>query len=375
MSVKPTPAWRRGGPSDRRPTLKDVAAALGVTAATVSNAYNRPDQLSPELRTRVLETARTLGYAGPDPMARGLRRGRAGAIGVLYADRLSYAFKDPVAVALLAGIATAAEAAGLGLLLVPGSPREERDLDAARRAAVDGFVVYSMAQEDPLLSAALERRLPIVTVDMPGRSAAPSVAIDDVASARTVAEHLVGLGHRRFGVLSLELTPDVRSGLADSSRQQAASYPVSRGRLRGYREALEAAGLSWDDVPVQECAENSVEEGRAAAERLLENGTGPTALLAMSDALALGALEAALGAGLSVPRDLSVVGFDDIPEAAGATPPLTTVHEPHLEKGLKAGEILVALLAGEEFPSVVTLPTRLIVRGSSAPPSVSGPPR
>ncbi|MBA3778966.1 MAG: LacI family DNA-binding transcriptional regulator [Chloroflexi bacterium] len=375
MSVKPTPARRRAGPSDRRPTLKDIAAELGVTAATVSNAYNRPDQLSPELRTRVLETARTLGYAGPDPMARGLRRGRAGAIGVLYADRLSYAFKDPVAVALLAGIATAAEAAGLGLLLVPGSPREERDLDAARRAAVDGFVVYSMAQEDPLLSAALERRLPIVTVDMPGRSAAPSVAIDDVASARTVAEHLVGLGHRRFGVLSLELTPDVRSGLADSSRQQAASYPVSRGRLRGYREALEAAGLSWDEVPVQECAENSVEEGRAAAERLLERGSGPTALLAMSDALALGALEAGRRAGLTVPKDLSVVGFDDIPEAAGATPPLTTVHEPHLEKGLKAGEILVALLAGEEFPSVVTLPTRLIVRGSSAPPGASGPPR
>ena len=104
MHVKP-PA------TSRRPSLKDVADALGVTAATVSNAYNRPNQLSPALRDRVLEKARLLGYPGPNPIARGLRRGRTGAIGVLYADRLSYAFKDPVAVELLAGIATATEAA------------------------------------------------------------------------------------------------------------------------------------------------------------------------------------------------------------------------------------------------------------------------
>lgn len=350
----------------RRPTLKDIAAELGVTAATVSNAYNRPDQLSPALRERVIETARTLGYPGPDPIARGLRRGRSGVIGVIYADRLSYAFKDPVAVLLLTGIAEATEAAGLGLLLVPGSPRASRDLDAPRRAPVDGFVVYSMAPDDPLLAAALERRLPVVTVDMPGLRDAPGVAIDDVAAARTVAQHVLGLGHRRVGVLSLELTPAVRSGPADTDRQAEASYPVSKARLAGYRAAIRSSGLSWDDVPVYECAENTVEEGRAAAERLLRGRPRPTALLAMSDALALGGLEAARRAGLAVPHDVSIVGFDDIAEAALTDPPLTTVREPHLEKGQKAGELMVELLAGESSLVMVTLPTELVVRGSTA---------
>ncbi len=350
----------------RRPTLKDVAGAVGVTVATVSNAYNRPDQLSSALRERVLETARQLGYPGPDPVARGLRRGRAGAIGVLYADRLSYAFRDPVAVVFLSGIAAAAEAAALGLLLVPGSPRAARDLEAPGRAAVDGFVIYSMAHDDPLLAAALDRRLPIVTVDMPAVSGAPSVAIDDVAGARMAAEHLIGLGHRRFGVLSLELTPSVRSGWADRSRQAAASYPVSRARLRGYTEALVAAGLSWATVPVYECAENSLAEGRVGAERLLASPARPTGLLAMSDMLALGALDAARGLEIAVPGDLSVVGSDDIPEGLWATPPLTTVHEPHLDKGIRAGQLLVALLAGEEHHDVVTLPMYLVVRASTA---------
>jgi DNA-binding LacI/PurR family transcriptional regulator len=356
----------------RRPSLKVVAEALGVTAATVSNAYNRPDQLSPALRARVLQTARSLGYAGPNPIARGLRRGRAGAIGVLYADRLSYAFKDPVAVELLSGIASATEAAGLGLLLVPGSPRTERDLEAPMRAAVDGFVIYSMAPDDPLLAAALERRLPIVTVDMPGVTDAPGVAIDDTAGARTVAEHVLGLNHHRLAVLSLELTPAVRSGLADASRRQSASYPVTRARLRGYEAAIVEAGLDWDLVPVYECAENSVEEGCLGAEHLLRQDPRPTALLAMSDALGIGAIEAARRMGLDVPGDVSIVGFDDIPEAARTDPALTTVHEPHLNKGLKAGELLIALLAGEEHTDFVTLPTHLAVRASTAPPRSAG---
>jgi DNA-binding LacI/PurR family transcriptional regulator len=352
----------------RRPSLKDVADALGVTPATVSNAYNRPDQLSPALRGRVLDQARALGYAGPNPVARGLRRGRTGAIGVLYADRLSYAFKDPVAVEFLTGIATATEAAGMGLLLVPGSPRTDRDLGAPKRAAVDGFVIYSMAPDDPLLAAALERRLPVVTVDMPGLTDSPSVAIDDEAAAHAIAEHVLGLGHHQPVILSLELTPATRSGLADAGRRASASYPVTRARLRGYQSAITEAGLNWDQVPIYECAENSVDEGRIGAEALLGVDPRPTALLAMSDALAIGSLEAARQSGLTVPGDVSIVGFDDIPEAARTDPPLTTVHEPHLSKGLKAGELLVALLAGEEHNDMVTLPTHLAIRASTAPP-------
>ena len=352
----------------RRATLKEVAAEVGVSPATVSNAYNRPNQLSPELRERVLETARRLGYSGPDPMARGLRRRRAGAVGVLYENRLSYAFADPAEVLFLRGVSVATEEAGLGLLLLSGAPREERDPEAVGGAVVDGFVVYSMADDDPLVSAALDRRLPTVIVDEPRIEGLPFVGIDDEAAARVAAEHLTNLGHERFSVLSFLLTSGASSGIADLSRQRSTTYSLERSRLRGYATAIEAAGLSWSDVLVYECAENLPEEGHAAAQVLLLSEPRPTAILTLSDQLAFGAIQAAKELGLSVPEDLSIVGFDDVPEAARATPPLTTVYQPHMEKGLRAGQILISQLREEELPSPEFLPTRLVVRGSTARP-------
>lgn len=348
--------------------MKKVAEELGVSASTVSNAYNRPDQLSGALRERVFEAARRLGYSGPDPLARSLRRRRAGAIGVLYADRLSYAFADPAAVMFLKGVSVATEEAGLGMLLVPGSLRQARDPEAAGGAMVDGFVVYCRAEDDPLVNAALERRLPTVLVDQPPHTGVPAIGIDDEGSARAVAEHLIGLGHERFGVVSFELTANPRSGLADPQRQESATYWPSRRRLRGYAAALEAAGISWRGVPVYECAENHPEEGRRAAEALLSLEPRPTAILALSDQLALGCIKAATQQGLSVPEDISVAGFDDIPEAVRSTPRLTTIRQPHLEKGLKAGRMLIAQLQDDAPQEPELLPSRLVVRGSTGPP-------
>lgn len=346
--------------------MKDVAAELGVSPATVSNAYNRPDQLSSALRERVFEAARRLGYSGPDAMARGLRRGRAGAGGILYEDRLSYAFSDPAAVLFLQGVSVATEKVGLGLLLLSGAPGEERVSEAVSGAVVDGFVIYSMSEGDPLVEAALGRRLPTVTVDQPRLEGVPFVGIDDERAAGSAAEHLLALGHRRFGVVTFCIVPGATGGFADLDRQAAATYPVTRARLRGYAGAIEDAGLSWADVPVHEHFENVPKEGRKAAEALLSQEPRPTAILAISDQLALGVMEAARERGLCVPEDLSVVGFDDVPEAARANPPLTTVRQPHVEKGLLAGRLLIAQLRGETIESSELLPTRLIVRGSTA---------
>ena len=146
-----------GSSKVRRPaTLASLAAELGVSRTTVSNAYNRPDQLSAPLRERVLEAARRLGYPGPDPVARSLRTRRAGAVGLLLTEALSYAFRDPVATGFLEGLALACEQAGQGLLLVPVSP-EHADVAAVHRAGVDGFVVYSVREDDPHFLAVLER--------------------------------------------------------------------------------------------------------------------------------------------------------------------------------------------------------------------------
>lgn len=337
---------------------------------TVSNAYNRPDRLSGALRERVFETATRLGYIGPDPVGRSLRRQRTDVVGVLYSNPLSYAFGDPAAVSFLRGLSSVTERADLGLLLVPaavGGVIGGRDPRTAARAAVDGFVVYSMSDEEPLLTAALERGLPTVVVDQPAREGVPFVGIDDEAAARDAAGHLLGLGHERLGIVSFALSPDGREGVADHGRQEAAAFHVSRARLRGYRGAAEGAGLPWPEVPVYECPGSTTALGQEAARTLLSPEQRPTAILCSSDQLALGVLAAAEELGLSVPGDLSVVGFDDVPPGAGADPPLTTVHQDHYEKGSAAGRMLVSLLRGED-PGPERLPTRLVIRDSTAPP-------
>jgi len=165
-----------------------------------------------------------------------------------------------------------------------------------------------------------------VTVDQPQVEGVPFVGIDDEVAAREAAVHIVRLGHRRYGIVSFGLAPDARGSLADEQRQRSASYRVSRARLKGFAAALEGSGVSWADVPVYECPGSSKVMGRDAAEVLLSRVPGPTALLATSDELALGAIQAASRRGLLVPADLSVVGFDDVPAASNA-PALTTVHQ------------------------------------------------
>lgn len=355
---------RQGG---RRMTLKEVAAALDLSPMTVSNAFNRPDRIAPATRARVLDAAARLGYAGPDPTARSLRRGRAGAVGIVYAFPLSYAFSDPAAVLFLQGVSLATEAARLGLLLISGDAGADHALVA--EAAVDGIIAFALADDDPLLEDAMGRRLPLVLVDQAARPGMSVVGIDDEGGARAAAAHLLALGHRRLGIISLGMGGGAgRSGPADAARQAAARHPVVLPRLRGYAAALAAASMSWADIPVYESGATTPAEGVKAASWLLEREPRPTALLAMSDQLALGVLDAARARGLDVPRDLSVVGFDDIP-AAGAEPGLTTVHQPHIEKGRQAGQLLIATLrgGGTEVPVHIMLPTELVARGSTAP--------
>jgi DNA-binding LacI/PurR family transcriptional regulator len=349
-------------------TLKDIAKKLGVATSTVSNAYNRPDQLSEALRTKILETARELGYCGPDPMAANLRRGKTGTIGVVYPHPLSYVFTDPVAGLFIQGIALESERSRHGLLLIGGA--SEADLEAApavTKATVDGFIVYSFTDHDPMLELIAARNLPIVLVDSPELAGFPRVVVADEAGARSAASHLLSLGHRRFGVIALELTVmGVTEGISDEKRQAEAAYLAARSRLRGYRSAIVEAGLSWKkNVVVYETSDNTPDDGYKATAVLLAHPLRPTALLAMSDQLALGALGYAKEKGLEVPKQLSVVGFDDAPIAAQTTPALTTVRQPYVEKGRLAGQLLITQLEKDTMPESVVLPTELIVRGSS----------
>jgi DNA-binding LacI/PurR family transcriptional regulator len=350
-----------------RPTLQTVAQAVGVSRATVSNAYNRPDQLSPALRERILDAARRLGYAGPDPAARGLRLRQAGTIGVLVGAPLTYAFRDPATGLFLEGIARAGERAGTAMLLIPSPPGEDPTA-AIRGAVVDAFCLNCVPAGDPAFQTVLERRLPTVVVEGAAHEGVARVDIDQRGGARAAAEHLVSLGHRRFGIVVARLSYDRRTGPVDAARLAGAVQPVSRERLLGYRDALTGAGLDWDAVPVEEAGEHGFDAGVAAARRVLAARPDITAILADSDLLALGATRAVAEAGRRVPEDVSVAGFDDIPLAAQARPPLTTVRQPLAEKGEAAYGLLQELLAGGPAREV-QLPVELVVRGSTAPPA------
>jgi DNA-binding LacI/PurR family transcriptional regulator len=340
-----------------RVRLRDVAERAGVSVGSASQAFGRPELVSDEVRTRVLKAAEELGYPGPDPVARRLRTGRAGAIGLIFAERLGYQFTDPTAPAFLRGIARGMEEAPSGLLLVPDSRYREEAARTVREAAVDGFIIYSTPQNDPRIHAALGRRLPIVTVDQPRGAQTPFVGIDDSAAARSAAEHLRELGHERVGVLSFVTTLDPGGAL---------ELDLTNERLEGYREGL---GPAWDPELVRIVRPNAPEPAREAALELLRLSPPPTAILAMSDILAIGALEAAAEAGVTVPEQLSVVGFDDGPAAEHSAPPLTTVAQPHEEKGRLAAEWLLEDIerAAEPKRREQILPTELVVRESTAP--------
>jgi DNA-binding LacI/PurR family transcriptional regulator len=345
-----------------RVRLRDVAERAGVSVGSASQAFGRPELVSQGVRERVMAAADELGYAGPDPAARRLRTGRAGALGLIFTERLGYAFTDPAAPAFLRGVAWGMEEARTGLLIIPTSPSRDAAATAVREAPVDGFIVYSAPRNDARVDAAVARRLPVVTVDQPRGAETPFVGIDDRAAARSAAEHLRELGHERVAVLSFVTAEDPDGTLV---------FDVTEERLAGYREGL---GPAWDENAVRTCRPNAPEPARSAALELLRGPTPPTAILAMTDALALGVLQAAAELEIAVPRELSVAGFDDSPAAALAHPPLTTVAQPHEEKGRLAAEWLIeAVEAGAQSPRRrAILPTELVVRESTAPPLLDG---
>ncbi len=350
-----------------RVTLLTLAKDLGLSRATVSNAYNRPDQLSAATRARVLARAQELGFAAPDPRGASLRRGRTGSVGVLLDQGVSYAFSDPTAVLDLDGLATEVQQDGLGLLLHSGT-RSRTDAAVIASAAVDAWVLRALPQDEPAVAAVIAQQRPVVVIDQPRTARVPLVGVDDAQGARLAVGHLLELGHRRIGVLAVPLRPDGYQGMADAKREQFATYDVMRIRLAAVRGAVADAGLPEEAVRVVECATNDVDTGALGTYELLELEDRPSAVLAMSDQLAIGALRAAAEMGVRVPRDLSVVGYDDAPAASTSHPPLTTVAQPLGERGRVAGALVRAALAGEEITEPELLPVSLVVRESTAPP-------
>src|SRR3954463_70290 len=217
-------------------TLMTVASAVGVSPTTVSNAYNRPHKLSPALRERILEAAHELGYPGPNPAARSLRRGRAGSIGLLFGEALTYVFQDPGAMEFLRGLAEGTAKDNTVLQLIAALDADEQEgASLLANAIVDGLVVWPLPDRHPLLRLARERNIPLVTHGSPRLDGVPFVGIDDRAAAQAAAEHRVQPGHRSRAVIASPFGPSRRARRRDAGKLGRPSYRVTRGRLAGYR--------------------------------------------------------------------------------------------------------------------------------------------
>ena len=352
---------RAEGDVAARPTLAAVARAAGVSASTASLAFSGAGPVSDETRTRVLAAADALGYGGPDPRARSLRRGRSGIVGAVLEDTLSNAFRDPINVAMLDGIADVTGPADNSLLLLTESEGEHSRL---LEAPLDAAVLFGCSTRlDETVSAVRRRGIPLVSIEAKPTEGVLDIGEDNVGASRLLAQHLHDLGHRRVAVVALELGPGRWVGEITDERVAAGTSWSTLERLRGTREVYPGVGGlvtygSWTS------------EGHRAGLQLLDvpEHERPTAVIAQSDLLASGVIAAAADLGLSVPGDLSVVGYDgvrlDDPRAAD----LTTVVQPAVEKGRAAGRAVLALLAGE--PAVGTTFTSVFRPGSTtAPPA------
>jgi DNA-binding LacI/PurR family transcriptional regulator len=337
--------------------MTDVARAAGVSPMTVSYVYSRPGRVSEATAAKVRRAAERLGYPGPHPGARSLRRGRAGTLGVVLGEPLTYAFEDPQAARFLAGVAGVCATRRVGLTLVPITGAAD-DVDRVAETAVDGFVVWTTADDDPVVDAVAATGLPAVVHAGPRGRGLPVVGIDDRAAARAIGAAAFA-GARRPAVIGFPLDRARRAATIDGPDPAAATFPVTRRRLEGLRDAWRAAGGAWAGVPVRVCSRNRAAEGEAAAADLLRRPEPPDAIAAMSDELALGALRAAADRGVPVPGALAVTGWDDTEAAAPAR--LTTVAQSLHDQGARCAELALGGAAAGDHEAA----WRIVRRGST----------
>ncbi|MFL5756451.1 MAG: LacI family DNA-binding transcriptional regulator [Chloroflexota bacterium] len=339
----------------RRPTSSDVARAAGVSRTTVSFVLNdRADaRISSATRRRVLDAAEELGYRANVP-ARQLAAGTSQTIGLVLRQSPEHVANDALLPDTLRGLAWAARGGDFRVLVEPLPPGTRSYVDLVRSRQVDGIVVSGPRSDDTALIGRSDG-MPLVLQGTIDGSAVPSVDIDNRTAARDAVDHLIDLGHRRIGCIT----------------NASLEYTAARDRAAGYRDALADAGLMSEPGLLVE-GDHDPQSGHDAMQALLAEPDPPTGVFVGSDVVAFGVFGALREAGLRVPHDVSVVGFDDIPLAGYTDPPLTTIRVPAYELGAAAGRVLLDLVAGRSVKAMTRLPAPLILRGSTAPPATTG---
>jgi DNA-binding LacI/PurR family transcriptional regulator len=327
----------------RRATIADVAREAGVSPSTASVVFSGKTAVSDATRERVLTAAAALGYTGPDPRAASFRRGRSGIVGVVFEEHLGTAFLDPVKTLMMDGLTEGVAELGAGLLLL-------RDDESAgtgpslTTAPIDAAVLIGCS---PLLRRSLDsvraRGIPVVVIEGDAGDDVPRIGLDNREAQRQAARHLRALGHERVAIVTLPLNADRPRGLVAPDAE--ITVDVTRDRLAGARDV-------YPDAPAYAAAGSFIDEGFAAGREVFAGPVRPTAVIAQSDLLATGVIRAAEEAGLRVPDDVSVTGFDGIVVDGLAPAVLTTLVQPAADKGRAAGLAVTAMLEGGSPASI-----------------------
>lgn len=333
-------------------TIKDIAKVANVSHTTVSRALRGHPAIAPQTAARIREIADELGYV-PNTAARGLKTSRSGILGVIVRRIV-----DPFFSEVLQGIEDVLQERGYSLFLAAShrDPNRERVIiQAMSERRVDGVIICStqVSQQQQRRLAAFN--VPTVLINNQAlEDVTHSIYHDDVAGSREVTKYLIGLGHRRVAYLG-----NLRGGRTNADR------------LQGYREALDAAGIRQRPEYLREAGHGLAAGGAEAAAGFLHLSEPPTAIVCYNDVMAIGATQVLQAAGIKVPEQCSVTGFDNIELAAYVTPPLTTFSQPKYELGREAALMMLRLLEsgdGESADDVLTLRGKLVIRGSTAPP-------
>jgi alanine racemase len=341
-----------------RVTIRGIAEKAGVSATSVSFAFNNPSRLPEATVQRILEVAEELGYI-PDPVARSMSTGRTGTLGILVPQPFTEVVRNPFLYEFLEGVAEVCTAAGYSLMIVP--PLEGSVRRAISVSAVDGFLTLGLELFKSTMVVLRRREVPFVMVDSDPVEGVPAVNVDDESGAFEVMSYVLKTGHRNIAILG------IRSGKEGRYQEYTGTL---RRRMKGYMKALATYNLEIDQVRIQlfECS-STTSGGQEGFRQIWKKKHSPTAVVAMSDVIAIGVIYAAKQKGLKVPEDLSVVGFDDISMSKLINPELTTVSQQTKEKGKLAAELLVKFIRSECGPSHHILNTKLVIRDSvSSPP-------
>jgi DNA-binding LacI/PurR family transcriptional regulator len=339
-------------------TIYEVAADAGVAISTVSKVLSKKNNISKATRLKVMEAIDRLGYT-PSLAARGLTQGKTGIIGLLIPETAARIFADPHLMGNIQGVEEVLNERDYNLLFAtakktmdPGSSYER----LLRGRYFDGAIVNETEEiylHDLDIQFSAYGRPWVMMGNPVGSDTCYAVYADDFLGGQLAARHLLSLGHRRIAIVNASPRP---SSLLE--------------RIRGYQSVLSEYGLETDD-PLMAYGDFTFESGYQIAPGLLNRRDRPTAIFSLNDRMALGILRWAQENNLQIPRDLSVIGFDDIPASANSTPPLTTICQPSIEMGKMAANLLFRLIEGEKPPMRCIVPTELVIRSSTGPVKIS----